>query len=149
MEGDFCLLPSGIIIQWNNSGSQWSLNVTAFIGIDVVIHLAGLCEEAEKYVQKGLGLGKGLEGWIRLPMPDRAHIALDCHQTADGIQEQQRGEQAGKNLGTTKRAFSLFTLPKGTRLDLGYAILFLTLMAFLRGSKFWLTTTNLYTPHRK
>ena len=116
MEGDFCLLPSGIIIQWNNSGSQWSLNVTAFIGIDVVIHLAGLCEEAEKYVQKGLGLGKGLEGWIRLPMPDRAHIALDCHQTADGIQEQQRGEQAGKNLGTTKRAFSLFVLPKSPRI---------------------------------
>ena len=50
-------------------------------------------------------------------MPDRAHIALDCHQTADGIQEQQRGEQAGKNLGTTKRAFSLFTLPKRTRVD--------------------------------
>ena len=116
MEGDFCLLPSGIIIQWNNSGSQWSLNVTAFIGIDVVIHLAELCEEAEKYVQKGLGLGKGLEGWIRLPMPDRAHIALDCYQTADGIQEQQRGEQAGKNLGTTKRAFSLFVLPKSPRI---------------------------------
>ena len=56
VEGDFCLLPSGIIIQWNNSGSQWSLNVTAFIGIDVVIHLAGLCEEAEKNIQKGEGL---------------------------------------------------------------------------------------------
>lgn len=67
VEGDFRLLPSGIITQWNNSGSQWSLNVTAFIGIDVVIHLAGLCEEAEKYDQKG----KGLEGWIRLLIPDR------------------------------------------------------------------------------
>lgn len=31
---------------------------------------------------------------------------LDFHQTAGGIQEQQRGEQAGKNLGTTKRAFA-------------------------------------------
>ena len=41
---------------------------------------------------------------------------LDFHQTADGIQEQQRGEQAGKNLGTTKRAFSLFVLPKSPRI---------------------------------
>ena len=36
----------------NNSGSQWSLNVTAFIGNDVAIHLPGLCEEAEKKCSK-------------------------------------------------------------------------------------------------
>ena len=87
--------------------------------------------------------GKVWKAGQRLLIRDRAHIVLDFHQTADGIQEQQRGEQAGKNLGTTKRAFALFILPKRTTVDLGYAILFLTLMAFLRGSKFWLTTTNL------
>uniref|UniRef100_A0A8D1TM70 Adenylosuccinate synthetase n=1 Tax=Sus scrofa TaxID=9823 RepID=A0A8D1TM70_PIG len=83
VEYDFHLLPSGII----------NPNVTAFIGNGVVIHLPGLFEEAEKNVQKG----KGLEGWEkRLIISDRAHIVFDFHQAADGIQEQQRQEQAGK-----------------------------------------------------
>ena len=93
--------------------------------------------------------GKVWKTGQRLLIPDRAHIMLDFHQTADRIQEQQRGEQAGKSWGTTERAFSLFILSKRTRVDLAYVILFLTLMAVLRGSKFWLTTTNLYTPLRK
>ena len=129
----------------NNSGSQWSLNVTAFIRNDVVIHLPGLCEKAEK---KMFPKGKVWKAGQRLLVPDRAHIVLDFHQTADDIQEQQR-RRTGKSWGTTERAFSLFILPKRTRVDLGYVILFLTLMAFLRGSKFWLTTTNLYNPLRK
>ena len=146
MEGDSRLLPSGIITQWNNSGSQWSLNITAFIGNDVVIHLAGLFEEAEKKHSKRERSGRLGQSLL---IPARAHIVLDSHQTAGGIQEQQRGEQAGKNLGTTRMAFAPFILPKRTRVDLRYAILFPTLMAFLRGSKIWLTTTNLYTPLQK
>ncbi|XP_048340937.1 adenylosuccinate synthetase isozyme 2 isoform X2 [Sphaerodactylus townsendi] len=83
VEYDFHLLPSGII----------NPKVTAFIGNGVVIHLPGLFEEAEKNVKKG----KGLEGWEkRLIISDRAHIVFDFHQAADGIQEQQREEQAGK-----------------------------------------------------
>ncbi|XP_077200621.1 adenylosuccinate synthetase isozyme 2 isoform X2 [Paroedura picta] len=83
VEYDFHLLPSGII----------NPKVTAFIGNGVVIHLPGLFEEAEKNVKKG----KGLEGWEkRLIISDRAHIVFDFHQAADGIQEQQRQEQAGK-----------------------------------------------------
>ncbi|NXF22458.1 PURA2 synthetase, partial [Rhodinocichla rosea] len=83
VEYDFHLLPSGII----------NPKVTAFIGNGVVIHLPGLFEEAEKNLKKG----KGLEGWEkRLIISDRAHIVFDFHQAADGIQEQQRQEQAGK-----------------------------------------------------
>ncbi|XP_015279912.1 PREDICTED: adenylosuccinate synthetase isozyme 2 isoform X2 [Gekko japonicus] len=83
VEYDFHLLPSGII----------NPKVTAFIGNGVVIHLPGLFEEAEKNVKKG----KGLEGWEkRLIISDRAHIVFDFHQAADGIEEQQRQEQAGK-----------------------------------------------------
>ncbi|KAM3855472.1 adenylosuccinate synthetase isozyme 2 isoform 2-T2 [Vipera latastei] len=83
VEYDFHLLPSGII----------NPKVTAFIGNGVVIHLPGLFEEAEKNVKKG----KGLEAWEeRLIISDRAHIVFDFHQAADGIQEQQRQEQAGK-----------------------------------------------------
>ncbi|XP_062980388.1 adenylosuccinate synthetase isozyme 2 isoform X2 [Elgaria multicarinata webbii] len=83
VEYDFHLLPSGII----------NPKVMAFIGNGVVIHLPGLFEEAEKNVKKG----KGLEGWEkRLIISDRAHIVFDFHQAADGIQEQQRQEQAGK-----------------------------------------------------
>ena len=61
VEGDFSLLPSGMITQWNNSGSQWGLNITAFIGKEVVIHLDGLFKEAEKNIQTG----EGLEGWTK------------------------------------------------------------------------------------
>ena len=46
--------------------------------------------------------GKVWKTGQRLLIPDRAHIMLDFHQTADRIQEQQRGEQAGKNWGTTE-----------------------------------------------
>ncbi|NXI18507.1 PURA2 synthetase, partial [Irena cyanogastra] len=89
VEYDFHLLPSGII----------NPKVTAFIGNGVVIHLPGLFEEAEKNLKKG----KGLEGWEkRLIISDRAHIVFDFHQAADGIQEQQRQEQAGKKVGGRK-----------------------------------------------
>uniref|UniRef100_A0A8C5MBH4 Adenylosuccinate synthetase n=1 Tax=Leptobrachium leishanense TaxID=445787 RepID=A0A8C5MBH4_9ANUR len=83
IEYDFHLLPSGII----------NPKVTAFIGNGVVIHLPGLFEEAEKNCKKG----QSLTGWDkRLTISDRAHIVFDFHQAADGIQEQQRQEQAGK-----------------------------------------------------
>uniref|UniRef100_A0A8I6GA01 Adenylosuccinate synthetase n=1 Tax=Rattus norvegicus TaxID=10116 RepID=A0A8I6GA01_RAT len=102
VEYDFHLLPSGII----------NPNVTAFIGNGVVIHLPGLFEEAEKNVQKG----KGLDGWEkRLIISDRAHIVFDFHQAADGIQEQQRQEQAGKNLGTTKKGIGPVYSSKAAR----------------------------------
>ncbi|XP_044865425.1 adenylosuccinate synthetase isozyme 2 [Mauremys mutica] len=102
VEYDFHLLPSGII----------NPKVIAFIGNGVVIHLPGLFEEAEKNVKKG----KGLEGWEkRLIISDRAHIVFDFHQAADGIQEQQRQEQAGKNLGTTKKGIGPVYSSKAAR----------------------------------
>uniref|UniRef100_A0A8C6LWQ2 Adenylosuccinate synthetase n=1 Tax=Nothobranchius furzeri TaxID=105023 RepID=A0A8C6LWQ2_NOTFU len=46
----------------------------------------------------------GLQGWEeRLKISDRAHIVFNFHQAVDGIQEQQRQQQEGKNLGTTKK----------------------------------------------
>ncbi|NWV33711.1 PURA2 synthetase, partial [Grantiella picta] len=102
VEYDFHLLPSGII----------NPKVTAFIGNGVVIHLPGLFEEAEKNLKKG----KGMEGWEeRLIISDRAHIVFDFHQAADGIQEQQRQEQAGKNLGTTKKGIGPVYSSKAAR----------------------------------
>lgn len=102
VEYDFHLLPSGIINQ----------KVTAFIGNGVVIHLPGLFEEAEKNLKKG----QGLVGWEnRLAISDRAHIVFDFHQVADGIQEQQRQEQAGKNLGTTKKGIGPVYSSKAAR----------------------------------
>uniref|UniRef100_A0A6Q2YWZ5 Adenylosuccinate synthetase n=1 Tax=Esox lucius TaxID=8010 RepID=A0A6Q2YWZ5_ESOLU len=102
VEYDFHLLPSGII----------NPKVTAFIGNGVVIHLPGLFEEAEKNVRKG----KSLEGWDkRLIISDRAHIVFDFHQAVDGVQEQQRQEQAGKNLGTTKKGIGPVYSAKAAR----------------------------------
>ncbi|CAB1332958.1 unnamed protein product [Coregonus sp. 'balchen'] len=90
VEYDFHLLPSGVL----------NKKAVSFIGNGVVIHLPGLFEEAEKNLQKG----KGLQGWEkRLKISDRAHIVFNFHQAVDGIQEQQRQQQAGKNLGTTKK----------------------------------------------
>ncbi|TWW74978.1 Adenylosuccinate synthetase isozyme 2 [Takifugu flavidus] len=73
VEYDFHLLPSGVL----------NKNATSFIGNGVVIHLPGLFEEAEKNLQKGK--------------------VFNFHQAVDGIQEQQRQQQEGKNLGTTKK----------------------------------------------
>ncbi|CAB1338421.1 unnamed protein product [Coregonus sp. 'balchen'] len=102
VEYDFHLLPSGII----------NPKVTAFIGNGVVIHLPGLFEEAEKNVCKG----KSLEGWDkRLIISDRAHIVFDFHQAVDSVQEQQRQEQAGKNLGTTKKGIGPVYSAKAAR----------------------------------
>uniref|UniRef100_A0A673IVZ4 Adenylosuccinate synthetase n=1 Tax=Sinocyclocheilus rhinocerous TaxID=307959 RepID=A0A673IVZ4_9TELE len=90
VEYDFHLLPSGVL----------NKKATSFIGNGVVIHLPGLFEEAEKNSQKG----NGLQGWEeRLKISDRAHIVFNFHQAVDGIQEQLRQQQAGKNLGTTKK----------------------------------------------
>uniref|UniRef100_A0AAZ3SQ82 Adenylosuccinate synthetase n=1 Tax=Oncorhynchus tshawytscha TaxID=74940 RepID=A0AAZ3SQ82_ONCTS len=102
VEYDFHLLPSGII----------NPKVTAFIGNGVVIHLPGLFEEAEKNMRKG----KSLVGWDkRLIISDRAHIVFDFHQAVDGVQEQQRQEQAGKNLGTTKKGIGPVYSAKAAR----------------------------------
>ncbi|XP_064407758.1 adenylosuccinate synthetase isozyme 2 [Latimeria chalumnae] len=105
VEYDFHLLPSGVI----------NKNATSFIGNGVVIHLPGLFEEAEKNLKKG----KGLEDWeSRTVISDRAHIVFDFHQAADGIQEQQRQEQAGKNLGTTKKGIGPVYSSKASRTGL-------------------------------
>ncbi|KAI4812281.1 hypothetical protein KUCAC02_023682 [Chaenocephalus aceratus] len=102
VEYDFHLLPSGII----------NPKVTAFIGNGVVIHLPGLFEEAEKNERKG----KGLKDWEkRLIISDRAHIVFDFHQAVDSVQEQQRQEQAGKNLGTTKKGIGPVYSAKAAR----------------------------------
>uniref|UniRef100_A0A3Q2QYN4 Adenylosuccinate synthetase n=1 Tax=Fundulus heteroclitus TaxID=8078 RepID=A0A3Q2QYN4_FUNHE len=102
VEYDFHLLPSGII----------NPKVTAFIGNGVVIHLPGLFEEAEKNQRKG----KSLKDWEkRLIISDRAHIVFDFHQAVDGVQEQQRQEQAGKNLGTTKKGIGPVYSAKAAR----------------------------------
>uniref|UniRef100_A0A672IFL7 Adenylosuccinate synthetase n=1 Tax=Salarias fasciatus TaxID=181472 RepID=A0A672IFL7_SALFA len=87
VEYDFHLLPSGVL----------NKKAVSFIGNGVVIHLPGLFEEAEKNLHKG-------KGWEeRLKISDRAHIVFNFHQAVDGIQEQQRQQQEGKNLGTTKK----------------------------------------------
>ncbi|XP_056587998.1 adenylosuccinate synthase, like isoform X1 [Triplophysa dalaica] len=90
VEYDFHLLPSGIL----------NKKAVSFIGNGVVIHLPGLFDEAEKNLQKG----NGLQNWEdRLKISDRAHLVFNFHQAVDGIQEQLRQQQAGKNLGTTKK----------------------------------------------
>ncbi|XP_077360366.1 adenylosuccinate synthase, like [Festucalex cinctus] len=90
VEYDFHLLPSGVL----------NKKATSFIGNGVVIHLPGLFAEAQSNLKKG----KGLQGWEeRLKISDRAHIVFNFHQAVDGIQEQQRQQQEGKNLGTTKK----------------------------------------------
>ncbi|XP_041035786.1 adenylosuccinate synthetase isozyme 2-like [Carcharodon carcharias] len=105
VEYDFHLLPSGVI----------NKNATSFIGNGVVIHFPGLFEEAEKNLRRG----KGLEGWeSRTVISDRAHIVFDFHQAVDGVQEQQRQEQAGKNLGTTKKGIGPVYASKASRTGL-------------------------------
>uniref|UniRef100_A0A9J8AI07 Adenylosuccinate synthetase n=2 Tax=Cyprinus carpio TaxID=7962 RepID=A0A9J8AI07_CYPCA len=83
VEYDFHLLPSGVL----------NKKATSFIGNGVVIHLPGLFEEAEKNSQKGNGTLSLL--FFR--------VVFNFHQAVDGIQEQLRQQQAGKNLGTTKK----------------------------------------------
>ncbi|KAL8184268.1 UNVERIFIED_CONTAM: hypothetical protein K2H54_011278 [Gekko kuhli] len=105
VEYNFHLLPSGVI---NHSA-------TAFIGNGVVIHLPGLFEEAEKNLKRG----PGLEGWeSRTVISDRAHLVFNFHQAVDGIQEQQRQQQGGKNLGTTKKGIGPAYASKASRTGL-------------------------------
>ncbi|XP_033030414.1 adenylosuccinate synthetase isozyme 2-like [Lacerta agilis] len=105
VEYDFHLLPSGVI----------NHNATSFIGNGVVIHLPGLFEEAEKNLKKG----SGLEGWeSRTVISDRAHLVFNFHQAVDGIQEQQRQLQGGKNLGTTKKGIGPAYSSKASRTGL-------------------------------
>ncbi|XP_048884343.1 adenylosuccinate synthase, like [Brienomyrus brachyistius] len=102
VEYDFHLLPSGVL----------NKNAVSFIGNGVVIHLPGLFEEAEKNLKKG----KGLQGWEeRLKISDRAHIVFNFHQAVDGVQEQQRQQQVGKNLGTTKKGIGPAYSSKASR----------------------------------
>ncbi|XP_030075049.1 adenylosuccinate synthetase isozyme 2 [Microcaecilia unicolor] len=105
VEYDFHLLPSGVL----------NKEAISFIGNGVVIHLPGLFEEAERNSRKG----PGLEGWeSRTVISDRAHIVFDFHQAADGIEEQQRQQQAGKNLGTTKKGIGPVYSSKAARTGL-------------------------------
>uniref|UniRef100_A0A673C6S8 Adenylosuccinate synthetase n=1 Tax=Sphaeramia orbicularis TaxID=375764 RepID=A0A673C6S8_9TELE len=100
VEYDFHLLPSGII----------NPKVTAFIGNGVVIHLPGLFEEAEKNERKGKGNSV-------CPLSPSSTV-FDFHQAVDGVQEQQRQEQAGKNLGTTKKGIGPVYSAKAARTGL-------------------------------
>uniref|UniRef100_A0A8C3GCW9 Adenylosuccinate synthetase n=1 Tax=Cyclopterus lumpus TaxID=8103 RepID=A0A8C3GCW9_CYCLU len=90
VEYDFHLLPSGVL----------NKNAVSFIGNGVVIHLPGLFEEAQKNLQKG-------KGKVVLTEMERCSVIniqlFNFHQAVDGIQEQQRQQQEGKNLGTTKK----------------------------------------------
>uniref|UniRef100_A0AAY5ER52 Adenylosuccinate synthetase n=1 Tax=Electrophorus electricus TaxID=8005 RepID=A0AAY5ER52_ELEEL len=95
VEYDFHLLPSGII----------NPKVTAFIGNGVVIHLPGLFEEAEKNVRKGKGVCVCV----------CVCALFDFHQAVDGVQEQERQQQAGKNLGTTKKGIGPVYSAKAAR----------------------------------
>ncbi|XP_042705550.1 adenylosuccinate synthetase isozyme 2-like isoform X2 [Chrysemys picta bellii] len=105
VEYNFHLLPSGVL----------NRHATSFLGNGVVIHLPGLFEEAEKNLKKG----PGLEGWeSRTVISDRAHIVFDFHQAVDRIQEQQRQQQDGKNLGTTKKGIGPVYACKASRTGL-------------------------------
>ncbi|XP_037759570.1 adenylosuccinate synthetase isozyme 2 isoform X1 [Chelonia mydas] len=105
VEYNFHLLPSGVL----------NRHATSFLGNGVVIHLPGLFEEAEKNLKKG----PGLEGWeSRTVISDRAHIVFDFHQAVDGIQEQQRQQQDGKNLGTTRKGIGPAYACKASRTSL-------------------------------
>uniref|UniRef100_A0A8C0J357 Adenylosuccinate synthetase n=1 Tax=Chelonoidis abingdonii TaxID=106734 RepID=A0A8C0J357_CHEAB len=108
-----CQVRNGAGLTWGAEGRpETNFFMSGIIRNGVVIHLPGLFEEAEKNVKKG----KGLEGWEkRLIISDRAHIVFDFHQAADGIQEQQRQEQAGKNLGTTKKGIGPVYSSKAAR----------------------------------
>ncbi|XP_078262600.1 adenylosuccinate synthetase isozyme 1 [Rhinoraja longicauda] len=102
-EYKFHLFPSGIINQ----------KATSFLGNGVVIHLPGLFEEAEKNEKKGL------KDWEkRLIISDRAHLVFDFHQAVDGLQETQRQEQEGKNIGTTKKGIGPTYSSKAARTGL-------------------------------
>ncbi|MGH0167903.1 UNVERIFIED_CONTAM: hypothetical protein FKN15_062098 [Acipenser sinensis] len=102
-EYDFHLLPSGIINQ----------KAISLIGNGVVIHLPGLFEEGDKNEKKGL------KDWQkRLIISDRAHIVFDFHQKVDGLQEVERQEQDGKNIGTTKKGIGPTYSSKAARTGL-------------------------------
>uniref|UniRef100_A0A671YP97 Adenylosuccinate synthetase n=1 Tax=Sparus aurata TaxID=8175 RepID=A0A671YP97_SPAAU len=109
VEYDFHLLPSGII----------NPKVTAFIGNGVVIHLPGLFEEG---VDKTLlqCLETHCVFHISVSPPSVCPLSpssavFDFHQAVDGVQEQQRQEQAGKNLGTTKKGIGPVYSAKAAR----------------------------------
>uniref|UniRef100_A0A8D2IWW2 Adenylosuccinate synthetase n=1 Tax=Varanus komodoensis TaxID=61221 RepID=A0A8D2IWW2_VARKO len=97
VEYNFHLLPSGVI---NHSA-------TSFIGNGVVIHLPGLFEEAEKNLKKGTDV-----------FPLFFQPVFNFHQAVDGIQEQQRQQQAGQNLGTTKKGIGPAYSSKASRTGL-------------------------------
>ncbi|KAK1791091.1 hypothetical protein P4O66_002130 [Electrophorus voltai] len=105
VEYDFHLLPSGII----------NPKVTAFIGNGVVIHLPGLFEEAEKNVRKGKDcISIKIIALCHRRVPTLSTV-FDFHQAVDGVQEQERQQQAGKNLGTTKKGIGPVYSAKAAR----------------------------------
>ncbi|XP_010219350.1 PREDICTED: adenylosuccinate synthetase isozyme 1-like, partial [Tinamus guttatus] len=54
----------------------------------------------------------------RTVISDRAHIVFDFHQAVDGIQEQQRQQQDGRNLGTTRKGIGPVYAAKASRAGL-------------------------------
>uniref|UniRef100_A0A4W6F2R0 Adenylosuccinate synthetase n=1 Tax=Lates calcarifer TaxID=8187 RepID=A0A4W6F2R0_LATCA len=88
VEYDFHLLPSGVL----------NKKAVSFIGNGVVIHIPGLFDEAEKNLKKGKG-----KKCHPIDCPLYSPPVFNFHQAVDGIQEQQRQQQEGKNLGTTKK----------------------------------------------
>uniref|UniRef100_A0A669BZ94 Adenylosuccinate synthetase n=1 Tax=Oreochromis niloticus TaxID=8128 RepID=A0A669BZ94_ORENI len=95
VEYDFHLLPSGVL----------NKKAISFIGNGVVIHLPGLFEEAEKNLRKGKEFLLKVLSNTRVLIDSLVcpPVVFNFHQAVDGIQEQQRQQQEGKNLGTTKK----------------------------------------------
>uniref|UniRef100_A0A674J8V7 Adenylosuccinate synthetase n=1 Tax=Terrapene triunguis TaxID=2587831 RepID=A0A674J8V7_9SAUR len=109
VEYNFHLLPSGVL----------NRHATSFLGNGVVIHLPGLFEEAEKNLKKGPVVAEGRSVPSLLPhLPFSLATVFDFHQAVDRIQEQQRQQQDGKNLGTTKKGIGPVYACKASRTGL-------------------------------
>uniref|UniRef100_A0A8C3FQ15 Adenylosuccinate synthetase n=1 Tax=Chrysemys picta bellii TaxID=8478 RepID=A0A8C3FQ15_CHRPI len=97
VEYDFHLLPSGII----------NPKVIAFIGKYGI------------FQNRNFNTNTSPDSWSSILEAINIHYSsghiFDFHQAADGIQEQQRQEQAGKNLGTTKKGIGPVYSSKAAR----------------------------------
>uniref|UniRef100_A0A4W5RE53 Adenylosuccinate synthetase n=1 Tax=Hucho hucho TaxID=62062 RepID=A0A4W5RE53_9TELE len=90
VEYDFHLLPSGVL----------NKKAVSFIG---GLTLSLVLQPPSLFAKEEACRNDERDKRERLKISDRAHIVFNFHQAVDGIQEQQRQLQAGKNLGTTKK----------------------------------------------
>uniref|UniRef100_A0A8C2L6N1 Adenylosuccinate synthetase n=1 Tax=Cyprinus carpio TaxID=7962 RepID=A0A8C2L6N1_CYPCA len=108
VEYDFHLLPSGII----------NPKVTAFIGVVIMKGHRISCSQP-KCCYGDLLWHVG----FRVQRDELSHcnvytllpLVFDFHQAVDGVQEQERQQQAGKNLGTTKKGIGPVYSAKAAR----------------------------------